>query len=182
MEPTCLYCHASDKQRCRTSAQANHCPQHPDNRLASLSPRDKWDLRFLDMAKLVASWSKDPSTKCGAVIVRPDRTIVSMGYNGFPKAHPDDGELIQNRDEKYGRVVHAEMNALLHAYQPVMGCSLYVTGPTCDRCAAHIIQAGISRVVWPRQENDFTERWGVAFKRAVDQYLRSNVDVLEYDV
>lgn len=35
---------------------------------------DKWDQRFLELAKVVSTWSKDPSTKTGAVIVRPDKT------------------------------------------------------------------------------------------------------------
>ena len=50
---------------------------------------EKWDRRFLALAEHVADWSKDPSTKTGAVIVRPDRTIASMGYNGFPRGMAD---------------------------------------------------------------------------------------------
>ena len=33
----------------------------------------KWHMRFLEMAELVGSWSKDPSTKVGAVIVDDNR-------------------------------------------------------------------------------------------------------------
>ena len=47
---------------------------------------DKWDARFLDLAVYVADWSKDPSTKVGAVLVRPDRTIAALGFNRFPGA------------------------------------------------------------------------------------------------
>jgi dCMP deaminase len=43
-----------------------------------------WDLRFLTLAKTVSTWSKDPSTKVGAVIVDKNRRVVSLGYNGFP--------------------------------------------------------------------------------------------------
>jgi len=46
---------------------------------------ERWDRWFLDMAEFVSGKSKDPSTKCGAVITRPDHTVVSMGYNGFPR-------------------------------------------------------------------------------------------------
>lgn len=67
---------------------------------------DKWDSRFLDLAKLVSSWSKDTSTKVGAVISRPDNTIVSLGYNGFPKGMPDDKNLYDLREEKYERIIH----------------------------------------------------------------------------
>ena len=43
---------------------------------------DKWNNRFMELAFLVASWSKDPSTKTGAVIVGPDKEIRATGYNG----------------------------------------------------------------------------------------------------
>lgn len=49
-----------------------------------------WDLLFLKMVDELASKSKDPSTKCGAMIVRPDKSICSMGFNGFPKGMSDD--------------------------------------------------------------------------------------------
>ena len=49
----------------------------------------KWDKRFLELAKLVGSWSKDPSTKVGAVIVDCNNRIISVGYNGFPKGVKD---------------------------------------------------------------------------------------------
>ena len=51
-----------------------------------------WDMRFAQLAKLVSLWSKDPSTKVGSVIVRPDKTIASVGFNGFPKGVPDEPE------------------------------------------------------------------------------------------
>lgn len=108
-----------------------------------------WHQRFLDLAEHVASWSKDPSTKVGAVIARPDNTIVSLGYNGFPRGIADDHRL-QNRETKYEMVVHAEENALLMAREPLRSCSIYTWPlPPCSRCAAKIIQSGISLVVSP---------------------------------
>ena len=44
---------------------------------------DKWHERFMEMAQMISSWSKDPSTKCGCVITC-NREVVGMGYNGFP--------------------------------------------------------------------------------------------------
>ena len=40
-----------------------------------------WDLRFLDMSQLISSWSKDPSTQVGAVIVDSNNRVESVGYN-----------------------------------------------------------------------------------------------------
>src|SRR3990172_652993 len=102
----------------------------------------RWDARFLELAKLVGSWSKDPSTKCGCVVVRPNRTVLSVGYNGFPRGMSDDIALYENRTEKIQRIVHAETNALLGV--EATGCTLYVWPLLpCTRCATHVIQAGI---------------------------------------
>lgn len=144
----------------------------------------KWDIRFLEMAELVAGWSKDPSTKCGAVIVRPDRSIVSVGYNGFPRGIPDLQEHLDNRCEKYQRVVHAEMNAILNAQGPVHGFTLYsvpasFTGGTCDRCAVHVIQAGITRIVhYYTPVNTFNDRWKEPLERAQEMYDAAGVEAV----
>jgi len=148
----------------------------------------KWDLRFLNMAKLVSTWSKDPSTKCGAVIVRPDKSVASTGFNGFPKGCSDDPELYNNREEKYQRVIHAEQNALLLSHdQSLEGYSLYTYPPgrsgTCDRCAAHVIQAGIKEVVHfipPEGEEFGGGRWVEAENRALTLYRESGVLVYSY--
>ena len=58
----------------------------------------KWDNRFIDLAKLVGSWSKDPSTQVGAVIVDQKNRIVSVGYNGFPQKISDNDRL-NDRDK-----------------------------------------------------------------------------------
>ena len=106
-----------------------------------------WHLRFLDLAKLVSTWSQDPSTKVGSVITDSDNRIVSIGYNGFPKGIKDD-ERLDNRDLKYKMVLHAEENAILFAKQSLVGCTIY-TYPLlpCSNCAARLIQTGIKRVV-----------------------------------
>ena len=140
----------------------------------------KWEKRFLEMAQLVATWSKDPSTKVGAVIVRPDFTVASVGYNGFPRGMEDHSDLYADRDVKLSRIVHAEMNAILHAREPLQGYTLY-TSPvlTCDRCAVHVIQSGIVRVVSPVPPEGLSERWGEMFKKAREYYLEGKVIVTE---
>jgi dCMP deaminase len=122
---------------------------------------EKWDKRFLELAAHVSQWSRDPSTKVGAVIARPDHTIVSLGFNGFPRGMNDDPELYNNRDEKYSRIIHGEVNCLIHAYQRVDGYSLY-TYPLgcCDRCAVQLAQAGIKRFIFPKTPSDLLVRWG----------------------
>ncbi|MGH7974803.1 MAG: deoxycytidylate deaminase [bacterium] len=121
---------------------------------------EKWDRRFLELSQLVAGWSKDPSTKTGAVIISPDRTIIAVGYNGFSKSMDDRPELYADRETKYSRIVHCEMNAVLNAKQSVHGCTLY-TWPfaSCDRCAVHMIQAGITTFVFPVLPKELEGRW-----------------------
>ena len=135
----------------------------------------KWDLRFIDLASLVASWSKDPSTKCGAVIVRPDRTVASVGFNGFPIGCDDDPVLYEDRETKLSRVVHAEQNAIINSKEDLHGYTIYTFPPglsaSCDRCAAHIIQAGITRVVHVLDDtSEFSQRWKEAAERANKMY------------
>lgn len=108
----------------------------------------KWAKRFLDLATLIGSWSKDNSTKVGAVIVDERNRIVSVGFNGFPRGIED---IITDRDEKLRRTIHAEENALLFANRSVEGCTIYVTHHPCARCTAKLIQVGISKIVYLNQ-------------------------------
>lgn len=126
---------------------------------------DKWDRRFLELAKLVSSWSKDPSTKVGAVIVNPETKIVmGLGYNGLPRGVPDIERFLENREYKYPMIVHAEANAILNASGSVKGCTIYVwpgimKPNCCNECAKLIVQAGIKKVVAFRPKNKDSNKW-----------------------
>lgn len=136
---------------------------------------EKWDRRFLDLADFIASWSKDPSTKVGAVIVRPDRTVASMGYNGFPRGVLDHEDRYADRETKYAMVVHAENNALINSRESLEGCTLYVTPlPPCTQCAAAIIQRGITRVV-VGQKKDIPENWMKQFEISMTMFQEADV-------
>lgn len=144
---------------------------------------DKWDIRFLDMARLVSTWSKDPSTQTGAVIVRPDRSIVSVGFNGFPRVMQDSNDRYSNREEKYSRIIHCEVNALLNANQPITACTLYtVPFLSCDRCAVQMIQAGIIQVVAPILPDSLKERWGAQLTKSKQYFVECGVIVKELGV
>ena len=109
----------------------------------------KWDGRFMRIAREVATWSKDPSTRVGAIMVR-DRRVIATGYNGFPQGIADDGRL-HNREEKYPLIIHGEENALMNALRHGVsadGADLYVWPlPICNVCMRLVIQAGVKRVV-----------------------------------
>jgi dCMP deaminase len=144
------------------------------------SLRQTWDEWFVGLASYIATRSKDPSTKVGAVIARRDNTIAACGYNGFPRYVEDHPGLLGNRDEKLKRVIHAEMNAILTAKEPLHGCTLYSTLFTCERCAVHVIQSGITRVVAPAKAPEHlaaSERWKEAHALAEQLYSEANVEV-----
>lgn len=109
-----------------------------------------WNDYFLSIAEAVATKSKDPITKVGAVIVGPDRQIVSTGFNGFPR-NIEEVDWRWQRPIKYNFVVHAEMNAIYNAARhgiPLRGCHIFITGlAPCSKCAMGIIQAGIESVL-----------------------------------
>lgn len=120
-----------------------------------------WDRRFINLAEHIAGWSKDPSTKVGAVIVDGKRRVISMGYNGFPRGLSDDGRL-NYRDTKLALALHAEANAILFAKCDLVGATIY-TWPMmpCSHCASLIIQSGINRVVSIPNSNP---RWQESFE------------------
>jgi len=139
----------------------------------------KKSLRFIYLAQHVANWSKDPSTKTGCVIVRPDMTVAAVGYNGFPRAIKDKPEILGNREEKYKRTIHCEMNAILSSRERLDGYTLFNwPGQSCDRCAVHIIQSGIVKVISPKIANDFAERWKEQTKLAEELFAEAGVEVV----
>ena len=130
-----------------------------------MSTEVKWDRRFLEFAKHISTWSKDPSTKVGAVLVQ-DKFVVGIGYNGFPRGVEDIAERLNDRETKYAMVVHAEANAILMAGDKSKGATLYVyptfvLPPICSECCKLVIQSGIRQVVGykPDPNSERAKRW-----------------------
>ncbi len=127
---------------------------------------NKYDERYLELAKHIAGWSKDPSTGVGAVAIGDKGQVLAQGYNGFPRGVQDSKERYDNKNVKYRYVVHAEMNCIYNAgYNGASldGATLFVYGlPVCNDCAKGIIQVGIERVVGPKNGMDVPEKWKVS--------------------
>lgn len=140
-----------------------------------------WDVYWLNLAQHVSIKSKDPSTKFGAIIVRPDGSLCSIGFNGFPRGMKDNPELYKDREKKYSRIIHSEMNALLLSHDEThQGYTLY-TWPfaPCDRCAVHMIQAGIKRFVFPEMPKDKVNRWKKAIEIAEGYMQEAQCEVIK---
>jgi dCMP deaminase len=143
----------------------------------------KWDLRFLELAKHISQWSKDPSTQVGAVAVR-DRRILATGYNGFPRGVADLPGRLENRSEKYLRTVHTEANAIAQAARNAIcldGADIYVWPfVPCSSCCTLLIQAGFSRVVVP--DLPIPDRWEESFQMSQEMFQEAQIDLVLIDV
>jgi dCMP deaminase len=148
----------------------------------------KWDRQFLALATHISRWSKDPSTKVGAVIVDSKRRVLGIGYNGFPRGVNDDTVRYYNKETKHALVVHAEANAILNSHDSLEGSTIYIwptfytdMPPTCNECAKLIIQTGISRVVGSRigarGHLNIGEKWAQAMGLANIMYKEAGVEV-----
>lgn len=137
---------------------------------------EKWHIRFLRLAQEVSSWSIDPSTKVGCVLVKNKR-VVSTGYNGFPKNISDSFDRLMDREQKYEITVHAEVNAVttaaLHGVS-TEGCSAYVTFSPCSRCASVLINAGIT-AVYVLGGSEIPSRWLDSFILAAKLFKEANI-------
>lgn len=117
--------------------------------MSNLDFSPKWSEYFMNMAREAAKMSKDPRHKVGAVIVRPDRTVAGMGYNGFPRGVKDDPERYKDKPTKRLITVHAEANAILNARENLTGTTLFVSPlHPCSNCSGLIIQSGIKRIIY----------------------------------
>ena len=138
----------------------------------------KWKKRFLKLSKEISTWSKDPSTKVGALIISEDRNIISTGYNGFPRGIEDTEERLNNRELKYKFILHAEMNCILNALyngRSVKDCILFVHGlPPCSECTKSIIQAGMKKVI---TDSKATDNWKESLKLSLEMLKEANVEI-----
>ncbi|AWX70360.1 cytidine deaminase [Mycoplasmopsis anatis] len=127
-----------------------------------------WDGYFMALAKVSAMRSKDPSTKVGACIINNEKRVVALGYNGMPKGLDDEfpwnREGISPKETKYPYVVHAEMNAILNAYQKFENCLIYTTLFPCSSCAKTLAQSGIIEVIYEQDKYHNTEDGWIARK------------------
>lgn len=106
-----------------------------------------WHQRFLNLARCIAEWSKDPNTKVGAVAVADSKQILETGFNGLPRGVQDLPERME-RPAKYIWTAHAEENLVAHAARKQLeGSTVYVTHLCCNACARMLINAGVAKVV-----------------------------------
>ena len=135
-----------------------------------------WDTRFLKLAKHISTWSKDPSTKVGAVITDINNRIISVGYNGFPQGILDTTDRLNDRELKYKLTLHAEENAIAFGDFPYNGYGYYMyiwPYPPCAHCAAQIIQKKCFSIIY--SPNNIPERWKESINLASQMFKEAGV-------
>ena len=131
--------------------------------------QNKFDQRYLEMARIWAQNSYCQRRQVGALVVK-DGMIISDGYNGTPSGFENICEDDNNVTKPY--VLHAEANAitkLARSSNNSDGSTLYVTASPCIECAKLIIQAGIKRVV-------YGEKYRLT--DGIDLLRRANIEVV----
>ena len=147
---------------------------------------DKWDVRFMQMARLVASWSScyQANRQVGAVIVK-DKRILTTGYNGAPSglvSCKDKGECLRKKlnipsgtRQEICYAVHAEQNAIVQAAKmgiSVNGATIYVTHQPCSICTKIIINSGIKKVIY---------REGYPDDFSMQLFVEAGVKIIKFD-
>ena len=133
----------------------------------------------------MATWSKDPNTQVGAVVVGSKGQILSQGYNGFPRGINDSNKRLTDRDVKLSLIVHAEMNAIYNAtYSGVSldGSTIFIHGlPACSECAKGIIQVGIKKVVVSKQCIEARPHWNDSWNKSKAMFAEAGIAIFVID-
>ena len=132
----------------------------------------------MSIAEVVAKKSKDPWRKVGAVILREDHSIASVGYNGFPQGVEEDWS---SREERSKYVIRAEQNALRYT-SPGEGKTLVSTLLPCRDCLKTIAAYKIKRVLYKEVYQtdpialEIAEKMGVTVTQFIKEKLSSYWD------
>jgi len=145
-----------------------------------------WEQKFINLAKFKASWSKDPNTKIGAIIVHDEsRQDVSSGYNGLARGVEEHHLERHSREsgEKYFWYAHAEANAVFNAARHgirTLGATIYLScGSPCCACSIAIIQAGIKKIICQASETG-SEKWVEDCRRGRIMLREAGVEIKYY--
>ena len=153
---------------------------------------NKWDKRFMEMARLVSTWSScfQPCREGGAVIVR-DKRVMTTGYNGAPqglRTCKERGECLRRKlnipsgtHAEICYAIHAEQNAVIQAAKlgvSIDGGTCYCTHQPCSVCAKILVNAGIKRIVY---EQGYPDDFSLEILNEADIILERYEDLEKED-
>lgn len=144
-----------------------------------MSKQDIWDERWIQVARLFGTWSKDQSRGVGCVIVGSANQILSAGYNGFARGVDDTQNYRHERPAKYDWTEHAERNAIYNAARTgiaLEGATMYLPWFPCAPCARGIVQAGLRALVAIAVTTDDLQ-WDDQFKVSEQLLSEAGIEV-----
>jgi dCMP deaminase len=128
--------------------------------------------KFLEIAKIIASFSRAKRLQVGAVIVSTRGRILGTGFNGTPNSVDNVCETVNNKTYDY--VIHAELNSILNASSSdLRGSTMYLTDSPCIKCASAILQVGISKII-------FLNKYRIT--DGIDFLIKHGVEVYQYSI
>lgn len=146
---------------------------------------DKWVEYFFNIAEVVASKSKDTSTKVGSVLVGTHNQVIATGFNGLPPKCEDDPELYPERyardKYKYLVVNHSESAAISLAARHGVAtdkATMFITLSPCIDCCKQIITAGIKAIYYKSATG--TGGWREHLPLAHQLLKEAEVEIHEY--
>jgi dCMP deaminase len=137
--------------------------------------------RFMPVAQTLATMSKYPGTKVGAVVLGPNQEIRATGWNGAPRgSSADEDGRLGDRTERLFWATHAEANAIANAARSgasLDGCTMVITHMPCMSCAKLIVQSGIRRVIANAPDDYFLQNWGDDLQRSTALFMETGVQL-----
>jgi dCMP deaminase len=146
-------------------------------------------IKYYKLTQYMADlFSKDPSTKVGALFMYPGTLqILSMGYNGMPRGIDESKLERWNRPLKYKLTEHAERNAIYNAAQsgtPLRDSICVASLCPCSDCARGLIQSGCKMVITRDTEElqkefpDMVERWKPEWDVSIDMMREAGITIM----
>lgn len=141
--------------------------------------RPSWDQYAMALAETAASRSQDLNYKVGTCLLRSDRTVAGLGYNGAPSGVEIDWG---DREGRRGWVQHAESNALRYVTPGVVE-TLVSTLMPCGQCVLLIASYDIRRIVYKGELDptvyDRTKTLDLAIRCGIETYRLNDDGTLD---
>ena len=131
--------------------------------------KNKHKQMYMNMAKVLASASKDERLKVGTVIIGKNGNIIATGYNGHTAHINEPNQLPDGTTSPLVR--HSEKNALMaltKCNESSIGATMVTTHACCLMCAIDIVDSGVVNFIY---ESDYR------CNKGIEHLLNNNVSV-----
>lgn len=138
--------------------------------------KNKHKQMYMDMAKVLASASKDERLKVGTVIIGKNGNIIATGYNGHTSHIDAPNQLPDGTTSPLVR--HSEKNALMaltKCNESSIGATMITTHSCCEMCSIDIVDSGIVKFIYNEEYRcnkgiEHLEKYGVKVEKIGGSY------------